>query len=265
MYGIFDFNLPPSMKDSTFRAYWKGFHEACEELGLAIIGGHTGRYDGCDYTIIGGGVMITVGQEGRFLTSAMGRAGDDLILTKGAAIETTAVLTRTFPKRTSKALGERLFEKAWRYVRKVTVVKDALTAASVGIGEEGVTAMHDATEGGVLSASFELAVASRAGLSLDLDAIEVSQETSELCKLFRIDPLASLSEGSLVIASNPDSTSRVLGSLSSKGIPASVVGRLLPKAKGYKAISNSITTHLKEPGVDPYWRAFDTARRHGWN
>src|SRR5438093_1959408 len=57
-YGIFDFNLPMRMTDSTFETYWRTLHEECRRLGVSIIAGHTGRYEGCDYTIIGGGVMM---------------------------------------------------------------------------------------------------------------------------------------------------------------------------------------------------------------
>ncbi len=264
-YGIFDFNLPPSMTDSVFTSYWRSFHRACKELGLAIIGGHTGRYAGCDYTIIGGGVMMALGMEGRFLTSEMGKVGDDLILTKGAAIETTAVLTRTYPRRVRRALGTRLFERAWQYLRLVSVVKDALTAASVGIHEEGVTAMHDATEGGVTTAALELATASNLGLRLDLERIEVSEETRQVCKLFRINPLTSLSEGSLLISCRPSATSRVVNKLSSKGLDAQPVGELVSRSKGYQSTGKHTTSHLDFPEIDPYWKAFQMASRKGWS
>ncbi len=264
-YGIFDFNLPPSMTDFIFASYWGSFHKACRELGLAIIGGHTGRFAGCEYPIIGAGVMMTVGPEDRFLTSAMASVGDDLILTKGAAVETTAVLARAFPRRVKRALGVRLFENARRYLGLVTVVEDALTAASVGIRGDGVTAMHDATEGGVIAAAFELASASNLGLILDLDEIEVSEETQQVCKLFGINPLTSLSEGSLLISTRPFATSRVLHRLSSKGLAARVVGRLVPKSMGVQGASKHSTSSLSYPRTDPYWKAFQAAVSRGWS
>ncbi len=151
-YGIFDFNLPPRMTDTQFTNYWSSFHNECKRLGIAIVGGHTGRYPGCDYTIIGGGVMYAIGAEDRYLTSSMGNVGDEIILTKGAAIETTAVLARSFPKTVKKMLGPTLFHQARSYLSKVSTVNDARTAASVGVHENGITAMHDATEGGVAAA-----------------------------------------------------------------------------------------------------------------
>ena len=116
-YGIFDFNLPPTMKDSQFAEYWDAFHRECLRIGLTIVGGHTGKYEGCDYTIIGGGVLFAIGPEKEYLTSAMARDGDDVVLTKGAAIETTAILSRVFPRTVKRALGVRLFDRSQRYLR----------------------------------------------------------------------------------------------------------------------------------------------------
>src|SRR5436853_3491051 len=103
-FGLFDFNLPPTLSHASFTKYWRSFHQECKKLGLSIIGGHTGRYPGIDYTIVGGGVLMAIGPEDHYLTSSMARNGDDVVLTKGAAIETTAVLTRAFPHRVRKTL-----------------------------------------------------------------------------------------------------------------------------------------------------------------
>src|SRR5260370_32962724 len=107
-FGLFDFNLPPTLSDVNFAKYWRSFHKECKQLGLSIIGGHTGRYPGIDYTIVGGGVVMATGPEDRYLTSSMARNRDGVLLTKGAAISTTAVLARAFPRRVKKGLGRRV-------------------------------------------------------------------------------------------------------------------------------------------------------------
>ncbi|MGD0689575.1 MAG: AIR synthase family protein [Candidatus Bathyarchaeia archaeon] len=262
-YGIFDFNLPPQMGNHQFAEYWKAFHAECKELGLAIVGGHTGKYQGCGYSIIGGGVMYTVCREDRYLTSEMAGSGDDVILTKGAAVETTAILTRAFPRKIKRVLGSRLFEKARRYLFKVSTVRDALTAASVGIHQNGVTAMHDATEGGVIAAVLELSNASGLGVEIDLDMIPISEETREICKFFRINPLTSLSEGTLIIASRPNKTGRVLRQLKSKGISSHVIGRLT-KTRSARATTQGGRVRLTYPSFDPYWRAYRKGTTKRW-
>jgi hydrogenase maturation factor len=262
-YGIFDFNLPPTMSNREFARYWTCFHGECRRLGLAIIGGHTGRYQGCDYTVIGGGMMYSIGAKNRYLTSSMGKKGDDIILTKGAAIETTAVLTRAFPKTVRKALGEELFERAHAYLRRVSTVDDALAAASVGVHENGVTAMHDATEGGVIAAAFELANASGCGAELDLSAIPISHETEEICKIFGINPLNSLSEGSLLITCKPAWKGRILTRLKRSNIHANVIGQLIRSSSVY-GISDEGKARLNYPKFDPYWKAYWKATRKHW-
>jgi len=263
-FGIFDFNLPPQMTDNTFESYWRGFHKECLRLGIAIVGGHTGRYPGCNYSVIGGGVLCAMGSEKAYLTSAMALPGDDIILTKGAAIETTAVLATAFPKTVKHAIGSSLFEKARQSLRKVTTVNDALTASSIGVHGEGVTAMHDATEGGVMAAVLELATASRLGVELDLDSIPISQETQEVCGLFQIDPLSSLSEGSLVISCNPKKTSRVLNKLRSERIDSEVIGRLTKRSRQAYGTSRKGRVRLRYPKLDPYWKAYWRAIKKGW-
>ena len=263
-FGLFDFNLPPTLSDASFTKYWKSFHQECKRLGLSIIGGHTGRYRGIDYTIVGGGVVMAIGPEDHYLTSSMARSGDDVVLTKGAAIETTAVLTRAFPHRIRKTLGNALFDKAWNYLYKVSTVADALVASSIGVRHRGVTAMHDATEGGVIAGLIELTTASRLGLMVDLERIHVSAETQDLCELFRIDPLVSLSEGSLIIASRPTKTEEVRAKLSSQGISSTIVGSLTSKFRGCKATTSKGSRGLRYPDVDPYWKAYSKAVKRGW-
>ncbi|HWY27729.1 MAG TPA: AIR synthase family protein [Candidatus Sulfotelmatobacter sp.] len=263
-YGLFDFNLPPSMRDSQFATFWKAFHNESKKLGISIIGGHTGKYPGIDYSVIGGGVLVATGPEKSYLTSSMANSGDDVILTKGAAIETTAVLTRAFPRRVRKALGPELFALAWNYLGKTSTVRDALTASSIGVRRDGVTAMHDATEGGVVAGMIELASASDLGMILDLESIPISQETRVLCDHFRIDPMVSLSEGSLIIATRPAKTDKIRSKLTSAGIPSSVVGKLTSKFRGCKTVTGRGLRSISYPDFDPYWKAYSKGIERGW-
>lgn len=262
-YGIFDLNLPPEMTRGEFAEYWKAFSLECKRLGISIVGGHTGRYMGCGYTIVGGGVLFSIGRRESYLTPEMATHGDDILLTKGAAIETTGVLTRVFPRSVKKAIGPELYARARHYLNKLSTVEDALTAVSVGLHEGGVTAMHDATEGGVLSAILELADASRKGAEIDLASIRVTEESAGVCELFNIDPLTSLSEGSLLLTTKPSKTSKVVSRLNKAGIPATIIGHVTNSPRVY-ARSASGRSRLRYPKFDPYWRAYAEAKRKGW-
>jgi len=49
-----DLNLPLSITRDEFEALWRVMHRECDKIGMAVISGHTGRYEGCEYPMIGG-------------------------------------------------------------------------------------------------------------------------------------------------------------------------------------------------------------------
>src|SRR5690349_15024364 len=140
-FVMFDLNLPPQFSDSLLRAYWRSIHQTCKDRGISIVGGHTGRFEGCDYSIVGSATMWTTAGKNDYLTSSMARDGDDLIFTKAAAYGATSVLTRAFSKTVRKYLGESLFERAWKYLIESDTVTDSLSAVKAGIHQRGVTAI----------------------------------------------------------------------------------------------------------------------------
>ena len=263
-FAMFDLNLPPQFSDNLLRAYWKSIHQTCKGLGLSIVGGHTGRFEGCDYSIVGGATLWTFARKNEFLTSSMACDGDDLIFTKSAAYGVTSVLTRAFPRTIRKRLGQSIFENAWGYLQGTNTVKDSLSAVKAGIHQHGVTAIHDVTEGGCLAAIIEMTDASNLGGVIDVESIPVSEETREVCKLFHIDPLTSLGEGSLLIASRPNRTKRVIEILRSRGTQATLIGHLSSRPQGLYGVSGEDRFKMRYPERDPYWNAYWRALRKGW-
>ena len=259
-----NFGLPPHMKDEEFQEYWGAFHKECKRLGIAILGGHTGRYVGCDYTIIGGGVMMTLAPEDRYLASNMSRSGDLIIMTKGVAMAATGILARAFPKTVERACGSSFLKRAQSHFYQFSVVEDALAAASVGLRDEGVTAMHDVTEGGLLGALHELSEASGVGLDIDLSNVILTDEARIVCDLFGLDPYVTLSEGTLMVTVKPEKAKEVVRALESKGIRAKVIGRVMNRQHRRWVTREGRREKLRKPPIDPYWRAYWKADREGW-
>jgi hydrogenase expression/formation protein HypE len=263
-FAFFDLNLPPRMQDAEVEAYWHGIHRACKELGVAIAGGHTGRFVGCDYTVMGGGFMIALGPEERYLTSNMAQEGDELILTKGAAIATTGILAHAFPETVEQKFGGKFLKAAQAYLSQFSTVNDALIAASAGVRADGVTAMHDVTEGGVFGGIIELLSASRKGARIKKESVVVSNETSHICELFGVDPYKALSEGSLLISAKPKKVERVQALLSDAGIRSSRLGKIVGPENGIMLVDESGERTLEYPEEDTYWAAYWRAADRGW-
>jgi hydrogenase expression/formation protein HypE len=263
-FAMLDLNLPPEMELSEVEAYLKSVGDECEDLGIAIAGGHTGRYPGSGYTVVGGGTMFSVADRTAYVTPAMAKPGDVVVITKGAAIGATAVLAHCFPGTINEKAGARLLKKAMARLRDCSTVKDALAAASVGL-RENVTSMHDATEGGVLGGLLELSYACGLPVVVDRKKMKVSEETAAVCGAFGLDPLTTLSEGTLVITCRPWAVEDVMAALVKEGVASYEIGRIGPKGKrkGLWVASGSTKAEQNAPGQDGYWKAYSDAVGRG--
>jgi hydrogenase expression/formation protein HypE len=255
-YLSIDLNLPMEMTKEQLAIIWNTIHRECEKLGTTVITGHTARYENCHYPMVGGATIIGVGGLGGYVTPRLAEAGDRIIVTKGPAIEATGIFATVFPELIEKEFGPDLRRKAQEVFYKMSVVEDAMTAVSIGIRENGVTAMHDATECGVFGGIFELAQAGNLGARIEKDRIVIEDCVTEICGYFGIDPYASISEGTLIIACKGHKAQDVVSALLKKGIKASIVGELTKPEKGMILMEGGKEKKLEHPIVDPFWRAF---------
>jgi len=258
-YFTIDLNLPMSITREELETMWGTVHRECEKIGMAIISGHTGRYEGCGYPMVGGATVICIGAADKYLTPAMARAGDRIIVTKGAAVEAAGLFACTFPQRVAEAYGAETAKAAEEVFWQMSVVEDALTAVEVGVRDEGVTAMHDATECGVWGGLFEVAEASRVGMVVHKEEIILQPVIAQVCELFGIDPYSSISEGTLIITCRPEKADEVVRRLDAKGIVSSIVGEVVPKDEGMNVFEGGLKRELVHPRVDPFWQAFGKA------
>ena len=111
-YLFIDLNLPLGMSDEELATLWKYIHREAEKLGVAIAAGHTGRYGGVDYPMIGGATMVGVTERGQYVTPEMARPGDLVVMTKGPAIETAGILSTIFPEVIEERYGVELVKRS---------------------------------------------------------------------------------------------------------------------------------------------------------
>jgi len=200
--------------------------------------------------------MLAIGEKGEYVTPEMAKAGDKIIITKGPAIEATGIFATMFQELIEREFGRDFSQRAQQIFYKMSVVEDAMTAVSVGIRENGVTAMHDATECGVWGGLYEIAQAANLGVRIEKEQIVVEDCVEEICRYFDIDPYASISEGTLIISCCEHKAQDVVAALTEKGIKCSVVGELTEPNQGMVLIEGGRETKLEHPIVDPFWKAF---------
>jgi hydrogenase maturation factor len=255
-YLSIDLNLPMEMTKEQLEIVWETMHQECRKLGISVICGHTARYENCHYPMVGGATVVGVGSKDEYVTPTLARAGDKIIITKGPAIEAAGIFAAMFPRLIEQQFGADFRQRAEDIFYKMSVVEDAMTAVKVGVRENGIAAMHDATECGIWGGLYELAEAAGLGAKVVKKQIVVEDCITEICSYFGIDPYASISEGTLIIICRPHKADDVIGALGKKGIKSSIVGELTPLEKGMVLIDAGTEERLEHPIVDPFWKAF---------
>lgn len=248
--------LPESATSDLLDEITRQIDFAAKELGMMVVCGHTEVTPSLDRPIL---ICTAIGEASRdkYVTSSGARVGDKIILTKGAAIEGTAIFAHEFEDYLKSRLSEEVVERAKEYIKYISVLREAMIAVEVG----GVTAMHDPTEGGVLGGVQELARASNVGFILYEADVIVNFETKVICDVLNVDPLSTISSGSLLITIEPSRASELIEKLKASGIMASVIGEITDRGSG-EILVKCDGTRVKLTGVvqDQLWLVLE--RKH---
>ena len=213
--------LPEGADESLLETIMVDMHEACREVGVSIIGGHTETTPGLSRPIVAGFMMGEVPKE-RYVTTGGARPGDQIILTKGAGIEGTGILATDLAGLLRGKVSAETLVGAEEMLKKISVVREALKAVEVG----GVNSLHTPTEGGLMQGLWEMAEAAGVGLAIREESVPVAEETRQICEALHVDPFKLMSSGSLLIASDPGSAKSVARAIEGLGVKASVIGEV---------------------------------------
>jgi HAD superfamily hydrolase (TIGR01509 family) len=195
--------------------------ETCDEVECALIGGHTEVTPGLPHSLVVGTMLGRV--EGTALTTGGLRDGDLIGMTRSAGLEGTAILLAEFGDRLRDLHGPDVVAGAKDILggNWLLVAPEALRAAAC----EGVTALHDVTEGGVGEALHEMAVASDLAIEVQRESIPVLAETGTFCSNLGIDPIGLIGSGSLLVGCHEACRGEVEAAMAAEDVPFSWIGR----------------------------------------
>jgi hydrogenase maturation factor len=242
--------IPEKSDKAIIEIISKQMGKTAKKLGMAIVGGHSETTQGLTNPIVIG-CAIGITKKGMYVTAAGAKANDDLILTKTAGIEGTAILATDRTEQLEKVLDQHTIQRAKQFYRRISIVKEALIAFKI----PGIHAMHDPTEGGVAGAIYEMADASNLGANVFREKVKIQPETQKICDFFEIDPLRLVASGSLLIASAPGSSRKIIWELRKNAIPAEIIGKFLSSPKERFITCGRTEELLARPITDELWHA----------
>ncbi len=251
-YMTYTLLLPRASPESDAAAIITSISKHCVDLGITVLGGHTGWYDAVTIPTVGGVAVWGFANKDEWISPGGAREGDAILLTKGPSIEAAALLAILYRDRLAAELDERIVARACARSDQITVVADALVAFEAG----GVHAMHDATEGGVLGGLWEMSAAAGIGVDADLDVVDVPDDIAQVSAALGFDPWAAISEGTLLVAADPEAAPGVMAAWQGAGIESWQIGRFTREVSEVRAKREGREETVAEPEKDPFWDLF---------
>lgn len=237
---------PPNSTSEDIEGIMKDIQVGAKELGIEVLGGHTEITDAVNQMVLSVTAVGRVKKE-NLLQPSRAQLGDDIIVTKTAGLEGTAIIAHDKSELLQQHYGAEFVERAKSFINYISVAKEGRIAAQFG-----AHAMHDATEGGVLGALWEMGQAIGKGMVIYEENIPVAEETIAIAKLFNINPLRLISSGTMIIISPKGA--KLVDELKKHGINSAVVGKIVDE-KGVWLINKADKTILDPPAADELYKA----------
>ncbi|MDD5556987.1 MAG: AIR synthase-related protein [bacterium] len=215
--------MVPRLEDAeTVGRVMADCRRAADEIDVSIIGGHTGYSSGISRPLAAVTALGVAGGRTPILTAGA-RIGDVVLVTKGVALEGTAILAQDFAGTAKRlGLGEEEIAGARRFIDMVSVIPEALDLA-----EQGAHAMHDATRGGLLETLLEIAHLSNVGIEIDASSIPVDPLVARFAGAFGFDPLRMISSGTLAATVPPEQAAAALERVRARHVVCAAIGTVV--------------------------------------
>lgn len=209
--------LPAESEEADLKRMMKELEETAAALGIQISGGHTAVSEAVTQPAV---TVTCIGKADaeRHFSASKAEPDQDVIVTKWIGLEGTSILAKVKEQELLERYPAYLIDEAKAFEQLLSIIPEAATA-----GKSGISAMHDASEGGIFGALWELGQSAGVGLEIDLKKLPIRQETVEICNHLDVNPYELKSAGALIIVSEKGAD--LVRTMEQAGIPAVIVGK----------------------------------------
>jgi len=247
--------LPAERTDDTLaERIFAQIGTVCRQLGIVVAGGHSEITHTVNQPVVAGAMLGQVARE-HVVSSSGCQPGDIVLLAGSVPPEGTSIIAREMRTHLlASGLGRAALREAAAYLYEpgISVLQPALAAAQAAL----VTAMHDPTEGGVITGLHELAMAADVGLEIDLNAIPITPLSQRLCAACGLDPLGVIASGALLATAPPNRADELLHTWGDADLSGVAIGRVLPGSQGLNATRGGQPVEFPHFDVDEITKIF---------
>lgn len=243
-----NWNLPPGMENETFAEAWQGFTGEAREVGLEIVGGHTGRYQGQDFPIVGAGTAFGIGDKSELLSGKL-KPGDRIFCLNELGLEAAAIFSFYYPEKMAELTSQELINRLRGKFDRLSPTKTLSQMADL----PDIRVLHDIAEGGLIGGLQELLAGSELGASVSVSKLEIDPDVERACNRLDLDPIRVTSIGSGIATVDPARKESFMEQAAKANLEVQEVGRVTnsgPIELERSAGSEKIT----EPVRDAFWK-----------
>lgn len=226
--------FPQGITPSEIRHVVNELKHYCQRLNITLCGGHTEITDAVTRPVVTGMMAGTV-ERSELIDKRNMNTGDKILLTKGVAVEGTAIIAREFGDRLKEqGMSDKEINTCRKFLSGISIIPEATIASQY----KETSAMHDVTEGGLATALEELSIAGGHQIRINLETIPIFAQTRKICRLLEIDPLGLIGSGSLLICCRGKEHRNLMAAIGKAGIDVACIGEVMGKGQGVEARKN---------------------------
>lgn len=237
--------MPERFDERILKNIMRQSQMLCKKYGIQIAGGHTEATGAARVPIV---CYTGIGKR-KYTVSGEIKPGDKIYITKWIGLEGGYQLYRMKKEELEKRFPGSFFDLFDRIPMMYDITEEAEIAC-----QNGVTYLHNLSNGGVMNALWELSVKGKCGIKVDFKKIPVRQEIIEVCEYFDLNPYRMLSGGSLLMTAPAEYD--IVNVLNEHDIPTALIGEVTDDND--KIIMNEDEVrYLDTPGRDELWKIID--------
>ena len=213
--------LPEGCGETEAQEILQQIREACRRAKVVLMGGHTEITHDLQRPIVS---ALCLGRTRRPVLSGGSKPGDFILQINPVPVEAISILAREKAVEIRSSCGEEVCSRARDTLTDpgISIVEEALALAEI----DGITSMHDVTEGGIIAALSEMAASAGCRFEIENSRILIHDLWDHVGGLFHIDPCRAIGSGTLLATVRPDSLQVSRDALVKLGSPVSLLGEV---------------------------------------